>query len=161
MDNKSLIVHFYNSFSNGDGAGMASCYHDEVIFEDPAFGVLEGERARQMWMMLTSRNKDVDVSFSDVRADDVKGSASWKAVYHFGPAKRKVVNRILANFEFKDGKIMRHQDRFDLWKWAQQAMGWKGYILGWSGFFQNKLQQQTNKLLDNYIQHKTMTSAKP
>ena len=84
----------------------------------------------------------------------------WKAVYHFGPAKRKVVNRILANFEFKDGKIIRHQDRFDLWKWAQQAMGWKGYILGWSGFFQKKLQQQTNKLLDNYIQHKTMTSAK-
>jgi ketosteroid isomerase-like protein len=160
MDNKALIEHFYTCFSNGDGAGMASCYHDQVVFEDPAFGELHGDRARQMWLMLTTRNKDIDISFSNVRADELRGSANWKAVYHFGPRGRKVVNRISANFEFADGKIIRHKDRFDLWKWARQAMGWKGYLLGWSGFFQKKLQKQTNKLLDNYI-NKTIASTNP
>jgi ketosteroid isomerase-like protein len=161
MDNKSLIEYFYTCFTRGDGAGMASCYHDQVVFEDPAFGVLQGERARQMWLMLTTRNKDIDISFSNVLADYQKGSANWKAVYRFGRKGRKVVNQILASFEFKDGKIVRHKDMFDLWKWARQAMGWKGYLLGWSGFFQKKLQQQTNKLLDSYIHHKTLASKKP
>ena len=47
-----LITKFYESFTNLDAEGMASCYHPEIVFEDPAFGKLEGSRAANMWRML-------------------------------------------------------------------------------------------------------------
>ena len=39
-----------------------------------------------------------------------------------------VLNRIDARFTFRDGKIIRHEDSFDLWKWAGQALGMKGKL---------------------------------
>ena len=36
-----------------------------------------------------------------------------------------------ATFEFGDGLITRHVDRFSLWRWAAMALGAKGALLGW------------------------------
>jgi hypothetical protein len=52
----------------------------------------------------------------------------------------------------KDGKIIKHTDSFDLRKWAAQAMGLQGGLLGGTGLFRKKLQGQTNQLLDELIE---------
>ena len=39
------------------------------------------------------------------------------ATYTFSATGRTVVNRIRARFDFRDGKIVRHVDSFDLWRW--------------------------------------------
>jgi ketosteroid isomerase-like protein len=149
---KQLIEEFYTAFKNQDAETMATCYHDDVIFEDPAFGVLRGERARNMWRMLinSQKGKDFKVSFSDITYKEDTGTAHWEGRYTFSQTGRKVHNKIDATFEFKDGKIIKHKDLFNLHKWASQAMGLKGTLLGGTGFFKNKLQSQTNKLLDKY-----------
>lgn len=49
---KTVIQIFYDAFTKLDANTMTSYYHDAVIFEDPAFGVLKGERANAMWQML-------------------------------------------------------------------------------------------------------------
>ena len=150
MDNKALIEKFYTYFANGDAAGMASCYHDNIEFEDPGFGKLFGNDAKLMWQMLLSRNKDLKVTFSNVQVNENQGSASWNAEYIFGQTNRKVYNKIEAKFEFLDGKIIKHTDYFNLYKWTRQALGFKGYLLGWSSFMKNKIHTMTNKLLENY-----------
>ncbi|MCK5702831.1 MAG: nuclear transport factor 2 family protein, partial [Cyclobacteriaceae bacterium] len=71
----------------------------------------------------------------------------WEAYYSFSKTGRKVHNIINAEFEFKDGKIIKHIDNFDLYKWSKQALGIQGLILGWTGFFKKKLHKQTNKML--------------
>ena len=43
---------FYEGFSHGDAVAMNACYAADVSFEDPVFGMLEGDRARAMWTML-------------------------------------------------------------------------------------------------------------
>lgn len=130
---------------------MASCYHDEIVFDDPAFGTLKGDDAKNMWRMLVERSKgQLHIEFSDVEANGNTGSANWRAEYPYGPKKRKVVNHITASFEFKEGMIVRHTDVFNLWKWTQQALGLSGYLLGWSPFMKNKIQASTNKLLKKY-----------
>lgn len=136
----ALIKNFYDSFARGDAEGMVACYHTNIIFSDPAFGRLEGAKACNMWRMLLSGNK-VDVTYALVSADEHKGSATWQAIYFFGPDKRKVVNRISASFVFWNGLIIEHADSFDLWKWARQAMGLKGWLLGKTRFFQHKLRR--------------------
>ncbi|WP_394759509.1 nuclear transport factor 2 family protein [Flavobacterium sp.] len=142
MDNKQLIEKFYTSFANGSAEGMISCYHDDIQFEDPAFGKLEGEDVKVMWQMLLSRNSGLKLNFNTVEANKNKGSANWVAEYTYSQTGRKVVNKISAKFEFADGKIIKHTDYFDIWKWTQQALGWKGYLLGWTPFMQNKIRKK-------------------
>src|SRR6266851_2911100 len=36
-----------------------------------------------------------------------------------------------AEFHFADALIVRHVDRFSLWRWAAMALGAKGALLGW------------------------------
>lgn len=146
-----VIDKFYTAFSKLDADTMISCYHDDIVFEDPGFGKLEGERAKAMWQMLCANARDFTLEYNDVKANDTSGSAHWEAKYTFSQTGRKVHNRIDAEFEFKDGKIIKHTDHFNLHRWASQAIGWKGKLLGGTGFFKKKLIQQTNRLLDKYM----------
>src|SRR5690606_2817770 len=108
----------------------------------PAFPNLQGAEPGHMWRMLTSRAPDLEVTFSDVRASDTEGSATWRAAYTFSATKRHVVNHIKASFTFRDGLILTHKDVFDFHTWSKQALGLPGLLLGWSGFLQNKVQSQ-------------------
>jgi hypothetical protein len=149
---KSLIETFYTAFQNKDAATMISCYHDDIIFRDPAFGELHGEAAKAMWRMLCRNATDLRIEFSGRGASLKKGSAHWEAWYSFSKTGRKVHNIVEAEFEFKDSKIIKHTDSFNLHKWASQAMGWKGKLFGGTAFFKNKIQGQTNKMLVDFIE---------
>ncbi len=151
---KTLIQQFYTSFSQLDAEGMANCYHEDIVFEDPAFGELRGERAKNMWRMLceSQKGKDFRIEFSDIRMDGEVGFAHWEAFYTFGKTGRKVHNKIDAHFRFQDGKIIEHRDHFNLHSWAGQAMGLQGRLIGWMPFFKKQLHSQTNRMLDKFIQ---------
>ena len=151
---KSVIGNFYEAFKNLDAEGMVACYHNDVVFEDPAFGILHGDKAKNMWRMLcaTQKGKDFYVAPSNISFENKIGKAHWEAKYKFGKTGRKVHNKIDAEFEFKDGKIIKHKDSFNLYKWSQQALGFNGYLLGWTPFFKNKLQTKTNNLLSSFEQ---------
>jgi ketosteroid isomerase-like protein len=153
MPNKELINTFYTAFQKRDAKTMAECYHDEIVFEDPAFGKLKGDHAKAMWKMLCKNAKDLKVEFSITEVNETDVKAHWEAFYTFSQTGRKVHNIINANFEFKDGKIIRHTDTFNLSRWASQAMGLKGQILGGTGFFRKRLQTQTNRLLSRFIKN--------
>jgi limonene-1,2-epoxide hydrolase len=149
---KQLLEAFYTAFKNLDAETMVNCYHDDVVFKDPAFGILNGDHAKNMWRMLceSQKGKDFKITFSNIEANDFNGSAHWEAFYTFSKTGRKVHNVIEAQFEFKDGKIIKHTDVFDLYRWSKQAFGLTGFLLGWTRFFKNKLNVQTNNLLSKY-----------
>ena len=149
---KSIIENFYRAFDNLDAESMIDCYHKDIKFEDPAFGVLKGEKAKNMWRMLchSQKGKNFKVKASNIVYNNMKGTADWEAYYTFSKTGRKVHNVISAEFEFKDGKIINHFDKFDLYKWSKQALGFKGLLLGWTTFFKKKLNAQTNKLLSEF-----------
>ncbi|GAA3755507.1 nuclear transport factor 2 family protein [Flavobacterium ginsengiterrae] len=149
--NEALITKFYTAFSNSDAKTMAECYHPKVHFIDPAFGLLKEEQVSKMWEMLLSRSKgNIKIEFFDVKADESTGSAKWVAVYNFSKTNREVINRISAEFVFQDGLIIKHTDSFDVWKWSKQAFGTMGYLLGWTGFFHKKIQQQALQSLKKF-----------
>ena len=130
---------------------MAACYADDVLFSDPAFGTLQGDDAKNMWRMLIRNAKDnLKITVTDIEAGEMTGSANWIAEYNFSKTGRPVVNRIHARFEFRDGKIIRHIDDFDLWKWSRQALGWTGILLGWSPWMKMKIQKSTHRSLQEY-----------
>jgi ketosteroid isomerase-like protein len=148
--NAQLITTFYEAFQKLDAETMAACYHPEVRFTDPVFPRLHGTEAADMWRMLASRAKDFSLTFDDVRADDNTGEAHWVATYTFSQTGNTVVNDIRASFTFKDGKIITHTDRFHLWRWAGQALGLKGWLLGGTPLVKNAIRKQAAKGLAAY-----------
>ena len=150
---EQVITNFYKAFAQLDAEGMVKNYHPDIVFEDPAFGILKGDKAGKMWEMLceSQKGKDFVVKFSTIKCDTNTGSAHWEAFYTFSKTGRKVHNIIDAEFEFKDGKIIKHTDKFNLYKWSKQAFGISGFLIGWTPFFQKKLNAQTNLLLTKFM----------
>ncbi|MRT17259.1 nuclear transport factor 2 family protein [Vitellibacter sp. q18] len=148
----NIIQKFYEAFSKLDAERMVEWYHDDVTFEDPAFGILRGEEAKNMWRMLchSQKGKDFKVITSHIEYTPEAGKARWEAYYTFTKTGRKVHNIINASFQFKEGKIINHVDKFSLYRWSKQAIGFKGFLVGWTAFFKQKLNQQTRLLLSEF-----------
>jgi ketosteroid isomerase-like protein len=140
--NAQLIHEFYAAFGKRDAEAMVACYAADVEFSDPVFPKLRGDEARAMWRMLCERGKDLRVEASGVEADDRAGRAHWDAWYTFSATGNKVLNRIDATFVFEGGKIAKHTDAFDLYRWAAQALGVKGKLLGWLPPVQSAIRKQ-------------------
>lgn len=150
---EQIITAFYTAFQNKDAEQMVSFYHDDIEFTDPAFGTLQGEHAKNMWRMLLANSKDLSLEFSQISTSGNTGKAHWEARYTFSQTGRKVLNKIDAEFTFKEGKIINHVDSFNLKTWAKQALGFKGAVLGGTAFFKRKLNQQTQALLARFEQN--------
>jgi ketosteroid isomerase-like protein len=128
-DNGKVIRDLYDALDRHDGETMAAQYAPDATFEDPAFGRLTGEEAGDMWRMLCSRAEDLKVELPEHEANGDEGTAHWIATYTFRTG-RPVVNDIRARFRFRDGKITEHRDSFSFHKWARQALGPAGWVLG-------------------------------
>jgi len=130
---------------------MAACYHNEAVFSDPVFSNLQGEQIGAMWSMLCLQAKTLEIDFYDVVVDGDRGQATWEARYAFGKPPRPVHNTIHAEFEFQEGKIIRHVDTFNFWKWSRMALGPLGLLLGWQKGVKKKIQDQAFTNLKKFI----------
>ena len=148
---QQLIEKFYTCFNKLDASGMNSCYHEEACFYDPVFENLTAEEVKAMWSMLCRNAKDFSLTYHKVEADDEYGSCEWIATYTFSSTGRKVTNHVRAHFKFHEGLIIEHMDDFDLWKWSRQALGFKGLLLGWSGFVINKVRKTAKANLKKFM----------
>ncbi len=150
MTDAEVIQRFYDAFAARDAETMAACYADDVVFEDPAFGELRGERARDMWRMLCRAGKDLEVRASGIEAAEGRGHAHWEADYTFSATKRKVHNVVGARFVLRDGLIVDHRDTFDFGVWAGQAFGPVGSVLGRTPVLPFVMRQMANRQLDAF-----------
>lgn len=148
--NEELISRFYSAFAAGDHATMAASYADDATFSDPVFPMLSADEVRAMWRMFCTGGNEIEVGFSDVRADDAGGSARWDAVYRFPKTGRRVHNRISASFSFRDGRIVRHEDEFDLYAWTRMALGPVGVLLGWTPIVKGQVRKQAAAQLRHF-----------
>jgi len=152
--NQQLITSFYKAFQNKDYKAMQNCYAEEAIFNDEVFQSLNAAEVRAMWEMFCIKGQDLQIEFSNVKADENSGSAKWTARYTFSKTNRKVVNHIKADFVIDRGKILNHNDHFDFHKWASQALGATGVLLGWTPIVKNKVRREGKKNLIAYMNNK-------
>lgn len=151
--NTEIITKFYSAFQKLDHETMNSCYSDDIVFNDPVFGLLRGDEVKYMWEMLCNNAKDFSLTFSNIELlDEEYATCNWVASYTFSKTGRRVVNHIKAYMLLRDGKIIEHSDAFKLGKWAVQALGLKGVLISWSGYLKKKLQQNARKNLKRFIE---------
>ncbi len=151
--NEQTIHNFYTAFATLNVTAMCECYHKNIQFQYPIFGVLKETDVCHMWKMLIEKSEgNIKIEFKDIKANSFTGLAQWTATYNFSKTNRIVVNVINTQFQFQDGLISRHTDLFDIWKWSKQALGFKGLFLGWTGFMHRKIQKKAAVSLKNYIE---------
>jgi limonene-1,2-epoxide hydrolase len=150
--NEKLIHQFYTAFQQKDYETMQNSYDESAVFNDAVFVNLNVSEVRAMWQMLISRGGDMKLSFTNIKDNGDNVTAYWEAHYTFSATGKKVVNKINAEFEIKNGKIVKHTDRFDFYEWAKQAFGFGGFILGWTNVFKEKVRETAKKKLDEYRQ---------
>ena len=151
--NAAVIRRFYQAFQEGNAAKMKDCYAADIHFHDPAFGHLKGPKAGAMWEMLLERSKgQLEIKYSDVIGTTDGGSARWEAQYTFGKKKRPVHNKIKAHFVIRNGKIIKHIDHFNFWKWSSMALGLPGLLLGFTPYIRKAVRKNVRQLLDKHMQ---------
>jgi ketosteroid isomerase-like protein len=152
-----LIDRFYAAFAAGDGERMAACYAPVATFSDPVFGELDGREAGGMWRMLTGQAVDLRIELLEHEADgDRRGSAHWRAHYTFTQTGRPVVNDVHASFRFAADEgdawlIVEHVDDFDFYRWARQALGARGQLLGWTPFVRSAVHSRAKASLEQFL----------
>jgi len=145
--NAAVIARFYHALDRHDAEAMIACYAPDATFSDPVFQELDAAGVAAMWRMLCARGKDLHVMASEIEADATTGRAHWDATYTYSATGRSVENKIDATFAFRDGLITRHEDRFDLHRWARQALGLPGLLLGWAPPMQKAIRAKAAKAL--------------
>jgi ketosteroid isomerase-like protein len=149
--NDTLLANFYEAFDKRDGDRMAACYAPDARFSDPVFTDLRGDEPGAMWRMLTGRADDLRVELLEHEAGDESGSARWRAHYTFTQTGRSVVNDVRATFRFADGLIAEHNDDFGFHRWARQALGPTGLLLGWTPIVKGATRRRARESLDEFM----------
>ena len=136
-ETQAALTRFFDAFARRDGAAMAAMYAPEATFDDPVFS-LRGTDIGRMWIGLTKGAKDLSIAYAVARAGDGDGTVEWTARYLFG-GKNPVVNVIRSEIELRDGLIVRQKDTFDFPRWAAQALGLPGKLLGRFDWFRRRV----------------------
>ncbi len=151
--NEQSIHNFLTAFQQKDVNTMQDSYATVAVFNDAIYGTLTSKEVKAMWQMLLTRNREIDITFSDIKeVGEGKVLAKWEASYIFSPTSNKVVNRVNAQFQLEAGEITQHTDRFSFYNWAKQAFGGGGLLLGWTSFFQQRVRLTAKTKLAAYMQ---------
>ena len=151
--NEQIIHHFFSAFQKKEVKTMQDSYAENAIFNDAVFGTLDATQVKAMWQMLLARSGDINITFNNIKEfGEGKVLANWEASYVFSSTGNKVVNKVKAEFTIAAGKITQHNDRFDFYKWAKQAFGGGGFLLGWTNFFQQRVRLTAKQKLEKYMQ---------
>lgn len=145
-----LLERFYTGLQRSDIAAVGACYAPDVVYSDPVFGELRGDRALAMWDMFFSRDEPLRVTFSDLWANDMIGSGRWEARYVFARSGREVRNIIDSRFRFAADRIIEHRDTFSVYRWASMALGPVGRLVGWAPPMRSALHKESARMLDRF-----------
>lgn len=149
-DPAATIHRFYEAFARLDHCTMAACYAASARFADPVFPDLRDAQVGLMWRMLCERGSDLRVTHGPVEMERDRCRTEWEAWYTFSATGRPVHNRIRAEFVMRDGLIAEHRDQFNFHRWARQALGFKGLVLGWTPLVRRAVQAQAARSLERF-----------
>lgn len=153
-----VAERFYEAFMVRDFYTMGLLYANHAAFSDPVFPNLSAKGARLMWQMLLTEAEDLALDVEVLEDTPDRARVRWVAQYVFPPTKRMVVNKVQTDMRFAAGKIVQQVDQFSFWRWSGQALGARGWVLGWTPMVQNKVRAKAAQSLSEFAQFVALSS---
>lgn len=148
--NQAVLERFWKALAAKEAVTMGDCYADDATFEDEVFQ-LRGAECGMMWRMLFQGAADLRIKTHPLQIRDGIATGTWEAWYTFSGTGREVHNKIRSRFVVRDGEIVDHKDEFAFYKWSRQALGMKGWALGWTPFVRKAVRKQGRKRLEKWM----------
>ena len=147
---EAVARRYWDAIGRLDAEAMAACYAADATFQDEVF-LLRGPECGMMWRMLFQGARDLVIKPGPLTVADGVAQGRLDAWYTFTQTGRKVHNRIRTRLVVRDGRIVDHHDRFPFYKWSRQALGAKGWLLGWTPLVRGAVRRQARKRLDKWM----------
>ena len=148
--NEATIHRFFTAYQNKEYTTMQNCYSEDAVYNNPIYGLNDTEHVKAMWEMICKTNKEESLHFENIELlDHEYATCDWSLVYYY--TNRRINNKIKSYLRLENGLIIEHTDAFDLYKWTRMAFGLTGSLIGWSNFFQKRIQKSTRKKLSEFI----------
>lgn len=154
MTNKEVVEDFFRGFDDLDAERMISCLADDIVYNDPIYGILNGEDVRSLWKM---RCKDLSglsleiIEFKEL--DHEYATCKWRSSFFSKSAARQVDMVVTSFMKLRNGKIAEHSDAYKLSDWLAKAYGVTGVFLGWTGWMKKREQKKFHGLLEKFIEN--------
>lgn len=159
MLNKEVVENFYNAFSLLDYSTLKNYLSPNVIYNDPVFGLLEGDAVFKLWKMKCERLREFSFEFGNIEElDNEYATCEWKISFFHRPTGDVVTMPGKAHLRILNNLIAEHSDAYKMSDWLAASKGLRGKLLGWTGFMKRKEQNIYRRLLDRYINTKQIFS---
>ena len=146
----AVARRFWDALGAKDADAMAACYAADATFEDEVFR-LRGAECGTMWRMLFQGAADLRIRTHPLKQGDGVAHGTWEAWYTFSATGRPVHNKIRTRLVVRGGKVVDHQDSFPFWRWSRQALGAKGWLLGWTPLLRMVVRRQARRRLQRWM----------
>ena len=117
MDFSKMLRRFGAAVAANDGAGLASLFTEDGVYDDGFFGEYQGRKAiAEMLRHFHETGSNFRWDFFDALADERSGYARYRFSYASGMAGaegKPVVFEGIGFFQFHDGLIARYAEVFD------------------------------------------------
>ena len=104
-----------------------------------------------MWRMLTGGVRGPAVELLEHEADGDSGSAAGSRTTRSRRPAVTWTTTSAPRFRFRDGLIAEHRDEFGFHRWARQALGPPGLLLGWTPIVQGSVRKRARARLDEFM----------
>lgn len=160
----TLVRRMFESLNRLDAGAVRGCYHPNATFHDPVLSLIGQDQIAALWAMICASARSSGtlpsgqpagvrwgITLRTLSADETHGHADWDAYDRYAGAGRQTQTRIRSRFDFQDGLILRQCDDFQFWRWAHQALGWRGTLLGWTPMVRNSVRTQALSALVRHM----------
>ena len=117
MDFPDLLSRFAKAVAANDGAGLASLFAEDGVYDDGFFGEYKGRKAiADMLQHFHETGSNFRWDFLDPLSDGKSGYARYRFSYASGmpgAEGKPVVFEGIGFFQFRDGKIAHYSEVFD------------------------------------------------
>lgn len=120
---------------------LRSLYHPKAEYMDELFS-LKYREILALWYscMLPEMKLEVKVKSIEQFKDVVV--TKWTISYTISSINRRITLDEIGRFEFEDGLIIRHTDKYSFHSWCTQALGVAGMLASWSKWLRSKVRNQ-------------------
>ncbi|ESQ14937.1 MAG: nuclear transport factor 2 family protein [Thiohalocapsa sp. PB-PSB1] len=146
--NADLLKRLFTALDQHQPHNMTNCYAVNAHFKDIAFDLDGRPQIQAMWEMVTGV-EDLHAVFEILHADDTSGRARVVDTYTYTATGHPVRNEISSSFIFRDGLIVRQEDRCNALSWGIQALGPVQGLLSWLAPW--KRREMAMSKLDEFI----------
>jgi len=127
-----IAERLFSALRRRDARAAAACYSDDATFSAPVVGDVEGRDIAAFWKAIFAATRNSSLKFVIVDVGLTAAKVEGVAAYTFVSSGRSVISPFSSRLDIKDQLIVRHDDAFDTWHWAQMAYGREGLMFGWS-----------------------------